>query len=303
MNNFKNTIIVLLSLIVVVQSCFLFYFISSSRRVRLAPKPQVLLRSVATQKTMPVSPQPPAPQVEQKVVAKVKDVGAAVGKIALVLDDWGYNLKNRDFITSNDYHVSVSILPFRAYSATIAKLAYDKNKDVIVHIPMEPESKGSYHLEENTLLAGMGKGEAMKILSSALKDVPYAKGISNHMGSQATQDKPLMRIVMEFLKERKLFFLDSVVTPKSIAQVSAKKFDVPFIRRNVFIDNENDPVYIRKQIMELARKARVSGAAVGIGHDRTVTISVLNEMIPELMEEGYEFVNLSEIINPKKEKS
>lgn len=298
MNNFKNTIIILLSLIIVVQSCFLFYFISSSRRVRLAPRPQVLLRSVETQKTIPVSPRPLAPQVEQKIVAKVK-IGAAVGKIALVLDDWGYNLKNRDFITVNDYHVSVSILPFRAYSATIAKLAHDKNKDVIAHIPMEPESRGSYHLEENTLLAGMGKGEAMKILSSALKDVPYAKGISNHMGSQATQNKPLMKIVMEFLKERKFFFLDSVVTSKSICQVSAKKFGVPFIRRNVFIDNENDPVYIRKQIMELARKAKVSGVAVGIGHDRTVTISVLNEMIPELMKEGYEFVNLSEIINHK----
>ncbi|MFH1691743.1 MAG: divergent polysaccharide deacetylase family protein [Candidatus Omnitrophota bacterium] len=298
MNNFKNIIIGLLSLIVFVQSLFLFYFISRSRRVvsvsvQREAEPENLLRGKA------VAPDPVEPAEEKKFVSD-RPV-ASSGKIVLVLDDWGYNLKNRDFITGNNYHVTVSILPFRTYSATIAKLAYDKDKDVIIHVPMEPESKGSYGLEDKTLLIGMSQEETDKILQAALKDVPYAKGISNHMGSEATKNKRLMKIVMAFLKQNNLFFLDSVVTSKSVCSVCAKKAGVASIRRDVFIDNESDPAYIRKQVMKLAAKAKSSGIAVGIGHDRPMTIAVLEEVIPELEREGFEFVNLSQALNLRKD--
>lgn len=297
MNNFKNIVIALLSLIVFVQSLFLIYFISRSHRVasmadQRETGPSVLLKEKEVALKL-VEPKV-EPKEEKKLPVK------CIGKIVLVLDDWGYNLKNKDFITTNNYHVSISILPFKAYSARIAKLAYDKNKDVIIHVPMEPESKESHGLEENTLLTGMSRVETDKIIEAAFRDVPHARGISNHMGSKATQDKRLMKIVMAFLKENNLFFLDSVVTSKSVCSISAEKSGVVSIRRDVFIDNESDPVYIRKQLMELARKAKMAGVAVGIGHDRPSTIAVLVEVIPELSQQGFEFVNLSEVLDPRK---
>ena len=36
---------------------------------------------------------------------------------------------------------------------------------------------------------------------------------------------------------------------------------------------------------------------MGIGHDRPVTVGVLKELIPQLEQEGYQFINLSEIID------
>ncbi len=296
MDNFKNTVIVVLSSVILVQSIFLVYFIFRGRRApvsihvqKKAADDPLLKRERFSEPAKPVA-------VEKKVTIKDRPVKSA-GKIALVLDDWGYNLKNRDFITGNDYHISVSVLPFKAYSATIARLAHDKNKDVIIHMPMEPESKGSYGLEENTLLTSMSRSDIDKILTRAFDDIPYAKGLSNHMGSEATQNRRLMVIVMEFLKANNLFFLDSFVTSKSVCGGCAKKTVVPIARRDVFIDNENDSAYIRKQVKELAHKAEVSGLAVGIGHDRPATISVLQEVIPELLEQGFEFVNISEIID------
>ena len=71
---------------------------------------------------------------------------------------------------------------------------------------------------------------------------------------------------------------------------------VAVLNRDIFIDNESDRGYIRGQIHKLAKEAQASGVAIGIGHDRPVTISVLTEMIPELIKQGYVFVNLSEVL-------
>lgn len=291
MNNFKNFVIFVLSVIILIQSVFLAYFIYRSTS---APK-------VSRAAIVPVRPKETVPKKEAKptVVAKpviVTKPAVALGKIAIVIDDWGYNLKNRDFITDNDFHVTLSILPFKEHSTHVAQLAYHKNKDVIIHMPMEPQNKENYGLEENTILASMDKKTVVNLLDGAFAVVPYAKGISNHMGSKATEDTRIMKVVMEYLKAKDLFFLDSLVTSRSVCPGLAKKLHLDFAQRDVFIDNESDAVYIRSQILKLAQRAKQMGIAVGIGHDRPLTIEVLKEMIPELEAEGYRFVNLSEII-------
>lgn len=290
MNNFKNFIILCLSVIVLIQAVFLISFLSQRRTV---PRPPQVVRVPARAEEK--APTPVEPVVSEVPKERPKP-SVVLGRIALVLDDWGYNLKNRDFITDNDFHVTLSVLPFRAFSTHVAQLAYHKNKDVIIHMPMEPLHKENYGLEENTLLTSMDKSTVFKILDGAFAIVPYAQGMSNHMGSRATEDARLMKIVLEYLKARNSFFFDSFVTPKTVCKEWARKLRVDFGCRDVFIDNVSDPVHIRSQIAQLAAKARRSGVAIGIGHDRSVTIAVLKEAIPELEKEGYRFVNLSEVI-------
>lgn len=295
MNNFKNFVIFILSLIILIQSAILIHFMR--RRPVTVKKAVGEARPPAAQKPKqpPFIIKPEAIKEKPVVKPKPKEI---LGKIVLVLDDWGYNLKNRSFITDNDFHVTISILPFKPYSTHIAQLAYHKNKDVIVHMPMEPKNKESYGLEQKTLLVGMDKKTVVRLLDSALEVVPYAKGMSNHMGSKATEDARLMTIILEYLKAKQLFFLDSIVTPRSVVRNLSKNYHVAFAERQVFIDNESDPDYIRGQLLELARLARRRGVAIGIGHDRPSTTAVLKEVIPEFEQKGYQFVNLSEILKP-----
>lgn len=271
--DYKNTLIGFLCIVVLVQSLVLLHLL------RGKPEPRVKKRAVVA---------PAAPEVK-------KPVPKILGKIALVIDDWGYSLRNKDFITNNDFHVTISVLPFKAYSTHVAQLAYHKNKDVIIHMPMEPLHKEEYGLEEKTLLTTMDGKTVVRFLDEAMAVVPYAKGMSNHMGSKATQDRRLMKIVFDYLKNRHLFFLDSLVTPRTVAKSLAKGSGILCFQRDVFIDNESDPAYIRKQIEQLAGVAKRKGVAVGLGHDRPATIAVLTEIIPRLQEEGYRFINLSEV--------
>jgi polysaccharide deacetylase 2 family uncharacterized protein YibQ len=96
-----------------------------------------------------------------------------------------------------------------------------------------------------------------------------------------------MNQIFSVLKREKLFFVDSYTTSDSECMSSAKLFKVPFARRDVFIDHVQEVEAIRKQIRLLIELAQKNGEAVGIVHPYSVTIKVLNEMLPEIKKKVY----------------
>ncbi|MFH0913353.1 MAG: divergent polysaccharide deacetylase family protein [Candidatus Omnitrophota bacterium] len=225
---------------------------------------------------------------------KVPKIPTARGKIAIVLDDWGYNLNNLPILEQIKYPLTASILPNLDHSRTLAAALDKRGIEVILHLPMEPREK--LRLEKNTILTNMDEQAIRDIVNQDLNDIPYAKGVSNHMGSKASEDLRVMSIVFSELKQRGLFFLDSLVSSKSVCSHLANKMHLGFARRDVFLDNKNEAGYIRQQIYKLKARARAYGQAVGIGHDRRVTLEVLKEVMPELEKQGYRFVFVSELV-------
>jgi hypothetical protein len=101
---------------------------------------------------------------------------------------------------------------------------------------------------------------------------------------------------MSDLKKRDLYFFDSLVTDKSVCRDVAKKFNVRYAKRDVFLDDKISQDYIEKQVLSLRRIAFRRGSAIAVGHDRKNTLAVLKRMMPELSAEGIEFVTLSDMV-------
>lgn len=123
--------------------------------------------------------------------------------------------------------------------------------------------------------------------------------MSNHEGSLATLDTVLLDIMATELNSRRMYFVDSYTTPLTRALEIMQARGVPSMGRNVFLDNEDDPDYIRRQLTELASIAERTGVAIGIGHMGTShlnTLDVLVEELPRLKERGFEFVYISELM-------
>jgi polysaccharide deacetylase 2 family uncharacterized protein YibQ len=159
---------------------------------------------------------------------------------------------------------------------------------------MEPRER--YRLEKDTILTTMEEAQIKKIIEADLKSIASARGVSNHMGSRATEDLPIMRTIFNELKKRHLYFLDSCVSVNSLSSQLAGEMGIGLAVRDVFLDNRQDPAYIKAQINQLKNLARSRGYAVGIGHDRKNTVEVLKEMMPQLVREGFRFVFISEIV-------
>ncbi|KPK96571.1 MAG: hypothetical protein AMJ95_13490 [Omnitrophica WOR_2 bacterium SM23_72] len=216
------------------------------------------------------------------------------GRIAIVIDDWAYNLNNIEMLDRIHVPLTCSVLPNLNYSQAAIEELHSRNLETILHLPLEPHEK--YRLEKDTVMVSMDESEIKNIVERDLDSLKVIKGVSNHMGSLATEDVKTMDVIFSVLKKRNLYFLDSVVTSRSVCQGLAKKWGLRFAKRDVFLDNLEDPVYIKGQISKLKIKARRSGQAIGVGHDRRLTLEVLAEVIPELKKEGYKFVFVSELV-------
>jgi len=225
---------------------------------------------------------------KEDIIAQIKP------KIAIVLDDWGYNLHNLAVLDQIRQPLTMSVLPNLNYSQSVSLELQKRGFEVILHLPMEPREK--YSLEENTIMIGMNPKSIREILGADLENVSCAKGISNHMGSKVTENLKVMTVVFKELKKRHLYFLDSYVSNHSVCFDLAKKINLKFARRDIFLDNQDEPAYIKNQIKKLKSRARLKGYAIGIGHDRKNTLEALREELPLLEKDGYKIVYLSELI-------
>lgn len=215
-------------------------------------------------------------------------------KVAIVLDDWGYNRALVPEVLRLDRPVTFAVLPHRPYSKAVSETAQRAGHDVILHLPMEPHDADSPR-EPKVLAPGMSAAVVRQMLDQALATVPQARGVSNHQGSKATEDAQLMRTLLSELRQRRFLFLDSVVTDRSVCRQIAAEVGLPFAQRAVFLDNTETPEAVRRQLLELAEVAQRTGEAVGIGHDKRVMIEALRELMPRMEQEGIEFVRLSEL--------
>jgi len=216
-------------------------------------------------------------------------------KIAIIIDDVGYGGPVTEKLLQLPFTATLSILPHLAHSGDIAEEAHSLGYEVMLHLPME-----SIRPEENRgmdiIYVDMNKEEIVSLIEEALDSVPYAVGVNNHMGSRLCQNSEAMEIILDRIKGHNLYFIDSLVITDSVAYKIAQTMAIPSNYRRTFLDNHNDPDYIKGQLAELKEKAIAEGEAIGIGHCRRNTLDVLAEVIPEMKKEGIKFVFASELV-------
>jgi uncharacterized protein len=222
-------------------------------------------------------------------------------RIAIVLDDWGYNPYTRELLFEIRSPLTIAILPNLAYSTLVAEDARKHGYQTMLHLPLE--SKNSRALEKNILYCAMDDNQIREQLKLLLKSVPGISGVNNHQGSKGTEDARMMSVILTELKKEKLFFLDSVTTNKSVCSQVAGAVGIRFAKRDVFLDMPPSVLdegqlraYITRQLEQAAGIAVKRGYAVGIGHDRRTTLHVLREMMPFFEKKGIKFVFLSELV-------
>ena len=228
-------------------------------------------------------PEPPRPEPEIR------------GSLAVVIDDVGNSLTELEAFLALDIPITFAVLPRREFSREAAAMAAAEGHEVILHLPMQPVSDmdpgpGAIHV-------GMSPADIQDAIRTNLETVPGIRGVNNHMGSRATADPATMNVVLQTLKEENLFFLDSRTSAHTVGRPTAEQYNLPYLERAVFLDNESNRDYIRNAVREGMEIAERKGHAVMIGHVMVnELVEVLNEMYPFIQDEGFDLRYLSELV-------
>jgi polysaccharide deacetylase 2 family uncharacterized protein YibQ len=216
-------------------------------------------------------------------------------RIALIIDDLGYDLDMAISFFQLDLPLTFSVLPIAPHTKTIVQEANRRGRELMLHLPMEPKNYPSLNPGPGALLTEMSETEIRRTLEVDLSRVEGSRGVNHHMGSRFTERNDKMGIVLRELKKRNLFYIDSRTTKETVALETAKKMGLPSARRHVFLDNELSSKRIKFQLERLLGMARRSGTAIGIAHPHKETLMVLKEY-QDRLENGVKVVPASALV-------
>lgn len=225
----------------------------------------------------------------------------AAPRIAIIIDDLGYELEAGKRSINLPGPVACAILPGTPRATSLAETAFANGKEVLLHQPLESISE-TRPTEPGGLLLDMSRDEFVMTFAANLESVPHAIGVNSHRGSMLTRHPGHMGWLMEEMRMRgNLLFVDSYTTHKSIALQLARESGVPAAKRDVFLDSDRLPETVEREFRRLKELAKKNGTAVGIGHPYPTTLALLEKEIPRLRDDGIELVSISELILLKEE--
>ncbi|HEC1878230.1 TPA: divergent polysaccharide deacetylase family protein [Campylobacter jejuni] len=210
-------------------------------------------------------------------------------KLAIIIDDMANASQVRGLKALN-LKLNPSFFPPDKNHSETPKLAL-KFDFYMVHLPLAAINYNKPELD--TLNPNDSKERIFKKIKQIKKDFKDLRYINNHTGSLFTSNEEAMRKLYEVLKNQNIFFIDSKTIGNSKANKIAKELSMPYIQRDVFLDNEDDVNYVKKQLESAVKLAQKKGFVIAIGHPRKNTFKAL-EQSKDLLK-GVDLVYLSEI--------
>ncbi len=216
-------------------------------------------------------------------------------RLAVVIDDWGYRSAAMEPLFNYPFPLTFAVLPHLPKTAVSAEQGKKFGHEIILHQPMEavnPELDPG----PGTISVDMTAQAIEAQLQSSLDQLTGVVGINNHMGSKVTEDPRTMEVVLNYLQDKNMYFLDSMTSQRSVAPEVAERMGIPYTVNRLFLDNVNEVEAVKEQIREALRRAQDGNTMVAIGHVRPPTAEALWAMIPEIAAAGVEMTPVSEVL-------
>jgi len=191
--------------------------------------------------------------------------------LAIIIDDISFQSHLR-LMDTIDIPINLSFLPPTDRHPESHNLANNYDS-YMVHLPLQAIN---YHASESKTMGIQSSYQDMENTILEIKQLfPKVKYINNHTGSKFTAHLSSMNKLADIFKKNNLIFLDSKTTHLSKAK---EAFGNDVLTRDVFLDNEDNIQYIKKQLKWAVSKAIKQGYSISIGHPRKNTILAIKEL-------------------------
>ena len=233
------------------------------------------------------------------VVSKIEKMPLPLRQVAIIIDDIGYDLGAVKELLKINADITYSVLPFLIHSHEAAEILHEANKEILLHLPMEPVSYPREKPGSGALFTDMNNEELGFQLEKDIEAVPYIAGINNHMGSKFMEDKEKLILIFSKLKKKNLFFIDSRTAANSEAFAAAQKVGLQVAARKIFLDNNRDYNEIYNNLINITKNNGDVSPLIVIGHPYPETIRAIKDATKVLREKGILIVPVSQVIKEK----
>jgi polysaccharide deacetylase 2 family uncharacterized protein YibQ len=217
------------------------------------------------------------------------------GMLAIIIDDAGYNLRELQDFLDLPMPLTVAVLPNLPHSTEAARRVIAAGKDLILHAPMEPD--GGENPGPGAILTAWDADQVRLQLEADFASVPGAIGMNNHMGSKATADDAVMRVVLGYLREQGKLYVDSRTTAETAGPRVARDLGMQILQRDVFLDDDPSAEEIGSFFSRSVDEAKSRGTAVAIGHVQNKAVAdILRAAEKTLAAQDVRFARLGEVL-------
>lgn len=253
-------------------------------------------------KEAPIVPQRvPVKEKEKTVVSKIGKIPLPLRQVAIIIDDIGNDLGPVRELLKIDAEITFAVLPLCRHTRDAAETLHTANREILLHLPMEPASYPREKPGSGALFTDMNDKELLFQLDKDLASVPHLSGVNNHMGSKFMGDEEKLKLIFDRLKKNNLFFIDSRTTPDSKALTASEKTGLPLASRKIFLDNSHEYKEIYKILTKIARETEAGDVSpvIIIGHPYPETIRAIRDAVQILRAKGVAIVPVSKLIKVK----
>ena len=246
----------------------------------------------------PKAPAPPPAAIEPAAAPTPPPAPKKPVRIAIVIDDAGIDAKRTRRAIALPGPLTIAFLVYGNDIISQTQAAKAAGHELLVHVNMEAESR-AVDPGPNVLLRNVEPDTNLKRLNWMLARFKGYVGINNHMGSKFTSDAESMTLILTEIKRRKLLFLDSRTSPKTVAGKIARSLGIRTAARDIFLDNEPELEAVLRNLARTEAIARRTGAAIAIGHPRDATLDALAAWLPAAAARGVRLVPISALVSGK----
>ncbi|HEX6959489.1 MAG TPA: divergent polysaccharide deacetylase family protein [Ferrovibrio sp.] len=215
--------------------------------------------------------------------------------VAILIDDAGLNHKATARALALPGPITLSFMTYANDLAAQTRAARSAGHELMLHLPMEPLDLKHNDPGPNALLVKLDASEIKRRLNWGLDRFEGYVGVNNHMGSRFTRDHERMTEVMAALRNRQVFWLDSLSGPGSVAAEEARKAGLDTVERDLFLDDPRSPG-IAYELSAMERIARARGDVIAIGHPHPSTLAALEKWTATAKERGFSLVPVSTVL-------
>jgi len=204
-------------------------------------------------------------------------------RIAVVVTGIGLNSrrseKTYDALPSA---ISVAVSPYAQQAQNWVDKAFDQGRDVLLMVPMEPNSFPTVDPGPDTLMRDAPQQLNLERLHTVMSKMHGYCGIINDTGSRFTANELAVGPILDDVAKRGLMVVDARSSAYTVLASQAKKRGLPVAVNTRFVDSSLRPDDIDRQLRDLERTALTVGSAVGLVRAFPITLARLEAWLERL---------------------